>query len=125
MNACIAIVSDMIFATRITATAKKVGTSCRIVGNANALTETLDTGSPQIALVDMAADGALAEDAIRTVKSRSPGTRVIAFFSHVQTELQERAEAAGADDIWPRSVFVQRLEQILAAASGSPPSQSK
>ena len=124
MNTCIAIVTDMIFATRITATADKLGTACKIVRDANALSETLDSGYPQIVLVDMNADAALAEGAIRTVKSRSPNTRVIAFFSHVQTELQERAEAAGADDVWPRSVFVQRLPQVLAAASGSLPSQS-
>jgi hypothetical protein len=38
---------------------------------------------------------------------------VVAFFSHVQTEFLEKAKAAGADEILPRSAFVQRLEQLL------------
>ena len=113
MDKCIAIVSDMIFATRITGTAKKVGAKCEIVKDPGALQASLESDDPGTVLVDMNCDGISPEEAIRTVKSHCPNARVVAFFSHVQTELMERARVAGADDVWPRSVFVQRLPQLL------------
>ena len=42
--------------------------------------------------------------------------RVIAFLSHVQTELAERALAAGCVDVMPRSKFTQNLAAILRGA---------
>ena len=115
MGRCIAIVSDMIFATRITATAAKVGAKCTIVTYPGALQDALKSHEPGTVLVDMNCDGISSEEAIRTVKSHCPNARVVALFSHVHTELMEQARAAGADDAWPRSVFVQRLPQLLKA----------
>ncbi len=113
MGRCIAIVSDMIFATRITGTAEKVGAKCKIVKDPGTLQDALESENPGTVLVDMNCDGISSEAAIRTVKSHCPNARVVAFFSHVQTELKEQARAAGADVIWPRSAFVQRLPQLL------------
>ncbi len=72
--------------------------------------------APRTVLVDMHSDGLAPDEAIRSVKSACPHARVVAFFSHVQTELKAQAEAAGADDVWPRSAFVQRLPELLAPA---------
>lgn len=115
MHGCIAIVSDMIFATRIASTAKKLGTACAIVNDVGGLRAALASGAPGTVLVDMHCDGMSPEEAIRTAKSVCPAARVVAFFSHVHTDLMEQAAAAGADDVWPRSVFVQRLEAVLRA----------
>ena len=122
MDRCIAIVSDLIFATRITGTAKKVGARCKIVSNPSALQEALESDEPSTVLVDMNCDGISPEEAIRSVKSQFPNARVVAFFSHVQTKLRDQARAAGADDVWPRSAFVQRLPELLAS-SGCPSRQ--
>ena len=116
MNGSLAIVSDMIFASRITGTAAKLGTPCQIVGDLASLESALSESEPKTVLVDMNLEGFAPEEAIRTVKSLRPGARVIAFFSHVQTELMEQARSAGADDIWPRSLFVQNLQQVLEEA---------
>ena len=116
MGGCIAIVSDMIFATRIIGTAEKAGGKCKVVNDPNALPEALESGKPRTVLVDMNCDGISPEEAIRTVKSQCRNARVVAFFSHVQTELMEQVRTAGADDVWPRSAFVQRLPQLLEAA---------
>ena len=113
MNGCFAIVSDMIFATRIAGTAEKVGAACRVINDPSDLQDALASEDPRTVLVDMSCDGISPAEAIRTVKSQCPNARVVAFFSHVQTELMERARAAGADDVWPRSVFVHRLPQLL------------
>lgn len=113
MNTCIAIVSDMIFASRITGTAAKVGAKCKTIKNLEALQEALESKNPDLVLVDMNCEGISPEEAIRTVKSHCPTARVVAYFSHVQGELMDRALTAGADDAWPRSAFVQRLPELL------------
>jgi len=38
---------------------------------------------------------------------------LVGFFSHVQTELQRKALAAGFDQVLPRSVFSRDLPNIL------------
>jgi hypothetical protein len=52
------------------------------------------------------------------MKPSPPGNprRVIAFLSHVQTDLAERARAAGCQDVMPRSKFTQNLATILRGA---------
>ena len=42
--------------------------------------------------------------------------RVIAFLSHVQTDLAERARSAGCAEVMPRSKFTQNLAEILRGA---------
>lgn len=116
MHNCIAIVSDMIFATRITGTAEKVGADCRIINDQSDLQDALESDEPRIVVVDMNCDGISPEEAIWVVKLHCPKARVVAFYSHAQTELMKQAKAAGADDVWPRSAFVQRLPQLLEAA---------
>ena len=98
MGSCIAIVSDMIFATRIRGTAEKLGTNCKIMNDPTDLQASLESENPGTVLVDMNCDGISPEEAIRTVKSHCPSAREVAFFSHMQTELKEHAMAAGADD---------------------------
>jgi CheY-like chemotaxis protein len=40
---------------------------------------------------------------------------LVGFFSHVHTDLQKNALAAGFDHVLPRSVFSRDLPQILSA----------
>jgi len=114
MDYCMAVVSDLIFATRITGTAAKLGTRCAVVRDLPSLQQTIEAKAPSIVLVDMHSDGIAPDEAIRSVKATCPHARVVAFFSHVQTELMAQAKEAGADEVWPRSAFVQRLPEWLA-----------
>ena len=116
MGGCIAIVSDMIFASRITGTAEKLGAECKITRDLDALQDALESQEPGTVLVDMSCDGMSPEEAMRTIKLRYPKAHVVAFYSHVRTELMEQARAAGADDVLPRSAFVQLLPQLLQPA---------
>jgi hypothetical protein len=43
----------------------------------------------------------------------------MAFFSHVQVELQRAAQEAGCDQILPRSQFTATLPQLLRQAASS------
>ena len=113
MNSCIAVVSDMIFATRISGTAQQLGAACNVVKNLDDLNAALESRPPQTVLVDMECEGLSPADAIRVVKATCADARVIAFFPHPQTDLMDQAKAAGADETIPRSAFVQRLPDLL------------
>ena len=69
-------------------------------------------------IVDLnARQGAL--DAIERIARQADAAnprRMIAFLSHVQTALEERARAAGCQDVLPRSKFAQNLAAILTSA---------
>jgi hypothetical protein len=59
-------------------------------------------------IVDLSAAGDLS--ALSALVSQ--GSRVVGFFSHVDHELEERAEAAGIEAM-PRSKFVKQLASLL------------
>lgn len=119
MGHCLAVVSDLIFATRIRATALKSGVQCVLVSNETALQRALESATPRTVLVDMNCEGLSAGEAIRTIKGQCPSARVIAFFSHVQTDLKKQAREAKADEVLPRSEFVLRLPSILSEVDES------
>jgi len=120
MGSCIAVVSDLIFSSRIKVTAAQFGAECTTAGTSSGLQAALDAQNPALVLVDMNCEGLVPVEAIRAVKSRAAAPRVVAFFPHVQGELGERALAAGADDAWPRSAFAQRLPELLAGVADGP-----
>ena len=121
MPHCIAIVSDLIFSSRITGTANQIGATCKIVKDLASLQNALEIGDSTTVLMDLSCDGIDPEEAIRTIKSKHPGVRVVAFCSHVQTELMAQAKAAGADLVLPRSAFVQQLPQLFSASDTACP----
>jgi len=50
---------------------------------------------------------------ITKLKKTAPSTPITAFVSHVQIDMRQRAEKAGADEVVPRSAFAQRLTETL------------
>jgi DNA-binding NarL/FixJ family response regulator len=50
---------------------------------------------------------------IGKLKTADPKMQVTAFFSHVQIDMKERAQKAGADEVVPRSAFADRLTTAL------------
>ncbi|MBI4718108.1 MAG: response regulator transcription factor [Planctomycetes bacterium] len=132
----IAVVSDLLFATRIAQAARHAGVPCAVAADLRALDEALaapapansgpaereaePTDPPLLAVVDMNVQGVSPTDAIRAVKARQPEARVVAYFSHVQTAQAREARAAGADEVLPRSAFVERLASLFRADGGTP-----
>ncbi len=108
----IALVTDLIFATKIGSTARGVGADLAIVRSVEAL-ETKLAGGASLVMIDMNADGVDAAEAIRKVKAQPDAPPVLAYLSHVQTELADAARSAGADAILPRSQFSAELPTIL------------
>ena len=112
----IAIVDDMFFKSKIRAVAEAVGTEISFPRNQDALIQKAREAKPRLIIVDLHNQkidpAALATDLKADNELRS--IPLLGFFSHVQTELQRNALAAGFDQVIPRSVFARDLSKILS-----------
>jgi CheY-like chemotaxis protein len=123
MAKVLALVDDLFFGARIAETARHVGVELEAVSTADALVEKAlaepgSSGSaqrPTLIVVDLNARTD-AVDALSRLQAAGNQTPVVAFLSHVQTELAERARAAGCTEVLPRSRFTQDLAAILGRA---------
>ncbi len=111
----LAAVDDLFFAARIRATAEHLGIEVEFARSLEALGEAARGETFALVIVDLhlqrhdpfaVAHLFKADEALRE-------TPLVAFFSHVQVELQRRAGDAGFDRILPRSTFTKRLPDIL------------
>ena len=107
----IAVVSDLIFATKITSTAATLGVAVKVVRSLDQLSTRLSQESDALVMIDLEADGLDAESAVRLC--RESDRRVVAFGSHVRSDLLAAARDAGADEVLPRSAFTARLPDLL------------
>ncbi len=109
----IAVVPDLFFATRITATAKAAGVEVSLLGMPQAL-DRIRTDPPDLVLLDLNADGD-APALVRSLKddARTRTVTVVAFGSHVETERLKAVREAGADHAMARSAFTHLLPQLL------------
>lgn len=113
-----ALVADLIFESKITATAKHVGVDVRIARTpADILNALSDASESQNGLggliVDLNVATGDALDLIRQIKADHPALPIVAYLSHVQVELADNARQAGADRVLPKSDFTARLPEIL------------
>ena len=107
----IAVVDDMFFASKIRAVAEAVGAEISFPRSKEAVIQKVQETKPRLVIVDLHNQKI---DPNEIAKELS-GIRLLGFFSHVQTELQQNALAAGFDQVIPRSVFARDLPTILAA----------
>jgi DNA-binding NarL/FixJ family response regulator len=122
MADAIALIDDLFFLAKVHETAKHTGITLETAATGEQLLKAAAGSPAALILVDLnARQGAL--DAVEHLCASNgtanwPGNprRVIAFLSHVQTDLAERARAAGCADVMPRSKFTQNLAEILRGA---------
>jgi CheY-like chemotaxis protein len=116
MADAIVLVDDLFFQAKLRETAKLAGITLETAATGEQL---LTAASPTaLVIVDLNARQGALEAVEQLCRSNGAGNprRVIAFLSHVQTELAERARAAGCQDVMPRSKFTQNLPAILRGA---------
>jgi DNA-binding NarL/FixJ family response regulator len=124
MADAIALIDDLFFVAKVRETAKQVGIALETAATGDQLLKAAAAGPAALILVDLnARQGALEAIAHlcggngQTVaQGQGSPRRVIAFLSHVQTDLAERARAAGCQEVMPRSKFTQNLAEILRGA---------
>jgi CheY-like chemotaxis protein len=111
----VALVDDLFFQSKMMETARQVGVDLRACSTPEALTSEISARAPRLVVIDLNARGNPLE-AVRQVQSFAGGIPLIAYLSHVQTDLAESARAAGCRDVMPRSKFARDLAAILARA---------
>lgn len=116
MARVIALIDDLFFQVRLAETARQVGIELKVVTTAEALAEEARNAAGLV-VIDLNAR-ADAIGAIETLRAAGNAAPIVAFLSHVQTELAERARAAGCREVMPRSKFTQNLAAILSSAKG-------
>ena len=118
MADAIALIDDLFFQAKLRETAKLAGVTVETATTGEQLLRAAAASPAALVIVDLnARQGALeAVEQLRLPDASGNPRRVIAFLSHVQTALAERARAAGCQEVMPRSQFTQNLAAILRAA---------
>ncbi len=105
----------MFFASKIRATAESVGVEVEFLRSIEKLVEKAREVKPALIVVDLhntkLDSMALAADLKADADLKA--IPLLGFFSHVHTDVQRDAVAAGFDKVVPRSVFARDLGQIL------------
>ena len=114
MARAVGYMDDLFFQMKIAETAKQLGVEFKVASNPSGLSGLLEPPT-KLVIVDLNARSnpiATIQDLCATHK----GLRVVAFLSHVQTDLAAQARAGGCAEVMARSAFTQNLATILAAA---------
>jgi CheY-like chemotaxis protein len=107
---------DLIFTSRVTATARAHGLTVTAVKTMAALVEKV-LADPRAGVILDLHNPTLDVAALFAVL-KPVGVRVVAYGSHVDAERLKAARQAGCDLVMPRSQFVEKLETDLPAWLG-------
>src|SRR5262245_18410238 len=101
------LIDDLFFTSKLREVAQSLGAEASICRSADAV-------PPEVSrvFVDLSATTFDPINEFGKLKA-SHSAAVTAFFSHVQVDMKDRAERAGADEVLPRSVFAKRLAELL------------
>jgi DNA-binding NarL/FixJ family response regulator len=114
-------VDDLLFSSKIRATAKQAGVELAFARSPEEILERARTIHPTLAIFDLnsgktdpiATIGALKQDpALAAI-------RTIGFASHVHADLIAAARRAGADQVVARSAFAGNLAEILLSSQST------
>jgi DNA-binding NarL/FixJ family response regulator len=108
----LALVRDLMFSSKITATARAVGAEVKVVRDPGQLAG--QTG--RILLVDLNLPGAI--EAAAQWRQINSDVNVVGFVSHVDTETIQQARDAGLTQIMARSGFVEALPELVRPRNG-------
>ncbi|MBX7106204.1 MAG: hypothetical protein K1X57_19150 [Gemmataceae bacterium] len=101
---------DLLFASRVTATARAIGATLVRVRTTEELRASLAGPPPAAVFIDLHTPGFDVTQARQLVS----GSRLIGYGSHVAADVLKAARDAGFDLVLPRSAFAERVESELA-----------
>lgn len=112
----LAIVDDLFFRSKIRTTAKHLGVPITFARSADELIEQARSESPSFIILDLNSRAVDPLEAMAALRADADLASVptLGFVSHVQTDLIERARAAGVTEVMARSAFAANLGDILS-----------
>jgi CheY-like chemotaxis protein len=108
----VAFLDDLFFRVKIADAAKRAGRSVEFLQTEDALVQRV-AQEPSIVILDVNCSSSDSIKLATRLKTLSPTTTIIGFVSHVQTELRKEAEQSGFDVVLARSVFANKLPDLL------------
>lgn len=118
----LAVVDDLMFTVKINDAAKRNGfETVFLKSEKDVLDKIAETATPLI-IIDLNSNSVNPLALISKIKTNGEHkrTNILGYLSHVQGELKQQAQEAGADMVMARSAFSQNLLQILKRYSGKP-----
>jgi CheY-like chemotaxis protein len=112
----LAAVEDLLFRSKISETASRLGIEATFPRNPRRLLEALRESPPDLLVLDLNSDRFEPLRVLRDVRSDKATRDVptVGFLSHVQKDLAVAAREAGCDRVVARSAFTKDLPRILA-----------
>jgi CheY-like chemotaxis protein len=105
---------DLVFVSRISATAQAVGLAVRQARTPDELVTLAERNPPPGIILDLQNPGLDLPALIGELRAACPAMpRVTAYGSHVEAELLRSAREAGCDVVLPRSKFVKELDSQI------------
>ena len=114
MQTVLGVMSDLFFSGKIIDAAKKLNMTAVFVKDKAIALEKLKS-KPALVILDLNCAPADPIDLIRAAKESAIPT--LGFIAHVQVDLKQKALDAGCDTVVARSVFADRMLELLTAAS--------
>ena len=116
----LAVVEDLLFTVKISDAAKRAGLDVEFVKSERDVVEKATHEKPLLIILDLNFSSVQPLQLISKIKSdgETKQISIIGYLSHVQGELKQQAQDAGANIVMARSAFSQNLQQILKRHSG-------
>jgi PleD family two-component response regulator len=116
----LAVVEDLLFTVKISDAAKRAGLDVEFVKSERDVIDKATHEKPLLVILDLNFTAVEPLKLISKLKSDGEMKQisVIGYLSHVQGELKQQAQEAGANIVMARSAFSQNLPQILKRHSG-------
>lgn len=107
--------NDLLFSSRVTATARAAGHDLVVVGTAANLVERVAAGDVRLVLVDLSLPGLEPGDLTAAIRRARPtGVAIVAYAPHVHESKLAAAKRAGCDEVLSRGQFNNSIEPTLA-----------
>ena len=123
MARVLALVPDLLFGSRVQGDLSAAGHEVELIGDERGLRERIaDTATPRAAVlvVDLTDDSPARAGIVESLRRGGElgATRTLAFYSHVEGSVRERAERAGFDLVVPRSRMAREGAQLVTDLAG-------
>jgi CheY-like chemotaxis protein len=115
----LAMVSDLFFTAKITEAARRAGMQVEFVKEENLLEKA--QSKPALIIMDLNFTGGNPLKLISKLKGDSDLKQIslLAYVSHVQGDLKQKAHESGCDMVMAKSAFSQNLPQIFKRYAGT------
>lgn len=116
---CLALVTDLIFGSKIGHMGRQTGVETRIVSDPAKVSQAGQAESFDLAIIDLDIPGLVIGRVVAELRAAHPDLRIVAFLSHVRADLADAARRVEIDTVLARSAFVNQLPAIFSDLAGA------